>query len=313
MTARLSAPRVLIRTALFLSGAVLLAWMGWSARDEFIAVVRGASAPYLLAAVGLGVFYTMAQGRLLAYLFAKHGTPEPAGMVVAAFLVSQPGKYVPGKVWAAVMQSLVLGTSPSPGAIAISNVELALIGVLHMAALGLMCLWLSYPIVAATTVLAGILVATLLIMLPPAAYGLILPTALKRWLRLNVTEGVALPMRAASAIVVSAMLMVLNLLASYCVLLAVGDAIPQTQHWAVLAVFYLGFAASVLALPVPAGIGLREAAIVGLGLVLAPQVDGALLVSIALLSRCWQLGIDAACLVAGGVYLTVVRRAQNSH
>jgi uncharacterized membrane protein YbhN (UPF0104 family) len=76
------------------------------------------------------------------------------------------------------------------------------------------------------------------------------------------------------------------------------DQIPS-----LLACLYLGFAASLLVVVVPAGIGVREAAVVGLGRMIAPELEPTLIISIALLIRCWQLLVDVASLCLGAFLL----------
>jgi uncharacterized membrane protein YbhN (UPF0104 family) len=176
-----------------------------------------------------------------------------------------------------------------------------------MTALGAACLAAHSATAAVALAVLGIVCGCCITLLPTAAAIRRLPPGFVRFLRVPVDAGIDQPPSLRNAFAINAALVGLNLIASLSVLLAAGSSIPPGQHLNVLAVFYLGFAASFLAIPVPAGVGVREAAIVALGLVLAPQVGSPVLISVALLARCWQLSIDILSLGLGAS-LTALKR-----
>lgn len=297
--------RAALRSLLLLTGAAVLGWLGWTARDEFMRVLGSIEPGYFAAAVLIGTVFMLAQGWLFAMLLAKHGGGSRPMEVLAAFLASQPGKYIPGKIWQAVMQTLTLGRNHSLGSVAIANVELVLIGMVHMASLGGAALFFDRPVIALTLLLAGIALAARITTMPSAALIARLPTRLSRALQPTGTGTVDNPMTVPAALGASLLLALLNLVAALGVLVSAGGAVVPSQYAGILAVFYLGFAASFLALPVPAGLGVREVATVALGLVLSPQIDSHTLISVALLARCWQLATDMICLGVGATMLAL--------
>lgn len=287
------------QAVLLLCGAIFLIWLGWTSREQLAEVFASVFPGVFFSAVILGVVFMAAQGLLFTFLLAKHGNQRGDSDAISAFLISQPGKYIPGKVWSAVMQKIVLGRRYSLGGVAIANVELVVIGAIHMTALGLACQFYQRPLLAGLSIAAGLALGMAIMRLPTGALAARMPPAVARLLKLPAIQAHEEPVSMRDALGVSLALLGLNLAASFLVLLAAGDAIPAGQSVEILAIFYLGFAASFAAIPVPAGIGVREAAIVGIGLLLAPHVDGALLVSVALLARAWQLATDLLCFGLG--------------
>lgn len=275
------------------SGLAVLAAMAWMARHELAVAVRGISLPGFLGAVLLGILLTTLQGRLFHELLGKHGGRSRTRDVVAAFLVSQPGKYVPGKVWPALMQSLTLGRAHSLLGLGIANVEIVLLGMVQMTLLGAACLLFPHPL-AVLALLAGVVVTTVQTVAPTAKLLGRMPDGLKRRLRLSpgaTAPDHPVPLARAAWLNLAATLA--NVGASSSLLLAAGELVPPDQIASILAVLYLGFAASFLVVPVPAGVGVREAATVGLGMLITPEVPATTLVAVSLLARAWQLAVDA--------------------
>jgi glycosyltransferase 2 family protein len=297
--------RAALRTLLLLGGAAVLCLLGWTARDEFMRILGSVEPGYFALTVLIGTVFMFAQGRLFAMLLAKHGGDSNSMGVLAAFLASQPGKYVPGKIWQAVMQSLTLGRKHTLGSVAVANVELALIGIVHMTTLGGATLFIERPAISLAFLVAGVALAARIATMRTTALIARLPTRLSSAIQPAGAGTDDNPMTMPAALGASLLLAGLNLVAALGVLISVGDAIAPAQYAGILAVFYLGFAASFLALPVPAGLGVREAATVALGLILSPEVDGHTLISVALLVRCWQLATDMICLGAGATILVL--------
>jgi hypothetical protein len=291
------------RIVLFLCGAVVIGWLAWSARGDLVVVLTGIRPGFFAVAVLLGVVFAVAQGALFSRLMAKHGSDAGSRELVAAFLLSQPGKYIPGKVWPAVMQSLALRGKSSFAGIAVANVELIVVAISQMTALGLAALWIASPFIAVAPLASGLALGAVIIMFPTAALIRRLPVRVTALLRVSLSEGHCKRPSIWNAVGLSSLVLGLNLAASLCVLLAAGPSISTKEYAPILASLYLGFAASLLAVPVPAGIGIREAATVGLGLLVATGVPSSILISVALLARCWQLVTDVACLGLGAAML----------
>ncbi len=300
------------RWILLALGLVALLAMFWASRSTLADLASGLDATLMVAAVLLGLVLTAVQGVMLHRLFAKQGACLSTGKVVTAFLVSQPGKYVPGKIWSVVLQSLALGPGTGHGmaATAIANIELAGITIVQMAGLGLACLLVGQPLLAIPLLLAAAVAGGLIALVPTSRLTAFLPSRLRRSHQVVVVEDSAPRHAAAGMVLMSAMLTGLNLITSMSVLGALGEALPSEHLFPVLATLYLGFAAGMLAVPVPAGLGAREAASVGLGIVLVPAVPVDLVLSVVLLARCWQLAVDAVCFATGMALISLSKSSR---
>jgi len=296
------------RAVLTLAGLLILGWFAWRSRHAFGEVLAGTQPLRFLLACVLGIVFTIVQGMLFSHLVHKHSRGNAAGPLMAAFLLSQPGKYIPGRIWSTFAQSIALRQSSSLGCLAVANVELAIIGMIQMTALGIACLHPT-PIALSVGAFALATLTCVVIMLLPTISWLArgLP-GLARWLHLPAIDADRRVPRLREAFALTLLSLATNFAASWSVLLAADASIPAAIRLPLLASLYLGFAAGVLALPVPAGIGVREAATVGLGAMLAPQVPAALLVSVTLLVRCWQLVTDVSCLGLGLLLQARARR-----
>lgn len=281
------------------AGGAVLAWMTWHSRTDIIRLLHGASSGWLIAAVLAGVALNAVYGLLFDRILCKYsGAPHPL-LNTSVFLMSQPGKYVPGKLWQAVLQSIVLGRRTRLAAVAVANIELSLVAVAHATGLGIALLFGPTSILAVATVLATLAVCHVL---AGTSFIRRLLTALPRlrnWLApadgcTSIDSSNPLPI-----LLLNVAAMATNAIASWCLLLAANTALSTLQLQHLLASLWLGIAASLLAIPVPAGLGIREAAMAGFGAALARDVPTTLLISIALLARCWQLLLDVASVAIG--------------
>lgn len=289
------------RVALKLFGVTVLCFLAWHSRGALREVLDNVDPQHFVIACAAGVMFTVVQGLLFLRLVRKHSHGHTNSNLLAAFLLSQPGKYVPGKIWAPLMQALALKQPANVAALAVANVELTAIGAIQMSALGLACLhatellFLSGIIAVASALCVAIIglptITWLARPFPRFARWLKLPAIDEDWQAARLSESLGLTLLSFAA----------NFAASWCVLLAAGATIPSGMALHTLASLYLGFVTGLLAFPVPAGIGVREAATVGFGALLVPQIPASLLVSVALLVRCWQLLVDATCLGLGAL------------
>lgn len=255
---------------------------------------------YFLAAIIAGVGLTLVQGIYLWRLMGKNGSALPAAAVVAAFMVGQPGKYVPGKIWAPLMQKAALGPDSSLVLIGMSNLELALVVLVQMTSLGITCLFFDQPWLALPTLLAGILSGAAALRVDLLArMALLMP---RMTARLGMTNTRSHRLNKAGwlhAFWLSAAVLMATLLTSWLVLAAMGTENPWPDQAAILGTLFLGFGSSLVVFPVPAGLGIREAATAGIGVFTAPGITAAELVSVALFARLWQLAVDLVCLAVG--------------
>lgn len=288
-------------------GAVLLA-LGWHSRDDFVRVLHRASPSWFAFAIVAGVVLNGVYGLLFDGILSKYtGRSHPAKHV-AAYMMSQPGKYLPGKLWQAVMQSVVLAGQSTVTSVGMANIELSLAAVLHAAGLGMVCLFAGRPPLAVAAAAAALAAGWAFVRFPSGQLLLKLFPRLGKWLRATHDDPSAARAGSRSLFLLTTVSMATNFATSWCLLVAAHTSLTTLQLAHLLASLWLGIAASLLALPVPAGLGIREAAVAGFGALLAPDVPATELISIALLVRCWQLVVDVSSVLAGWLLWHAARR-----
>lgn len=284
---------------LALAGGVVLALLAWHSRADLLRVLHGVSPYWFGGSVLAGVCLNVVYGLLFDAILCKYTGRSHRRRHVAAFMLSQPGKYLPGKLWQAAMQSIALAGQSSVTSVGIANIELSLVAVLHATGLGVACLFAAHAPLALLAAAAALAVGWAFVRLPSAKLLLMALPRLRKWLRTTHGEDAPTPVRSGWLFVLTAASLTVNFAASWCLLIAAHTTLSPLQLAHLLASLWLGIAASLLALPVPAGLGVREAAVAGFGALLAPDVPATLLISIALLARCWQLLVDVTSVLVG--------------
>ena len=293
--------RAAFRFALMLVGISVLAWLAWMSRHEFLQLAASLSSGRFLLAVLLGVLLTLIQAQLFSSLYRRYVDGANGRALVSAFLVSQPGKYIPGKVWSVLIQSGALNSKVRIGQLALANIDLTVVTIIQVTFLGICCsihdARYAWPVMI-LGVLAGALafkysIAEKIIRLSPrltSVFGIALDAGIGESMRIRTVA----PLIFAS--------MMVNLAASMILLSAVGVEISSDMRLPLLSVLYLSLAISVLTFVIPAGLGIREALSAGVGLVMLPDVPVELILSAALLFRFWQILVDFVCLVVGALF-----------
>lgn len=289
-----------IRTTLAILGFGLLAWLTWDSREELSRLLADCNISLLSASVALGIVFTLAHGALFANLVRKHGGSNTGTIALAsAYLMSQPGKYIPGKVWSIGIQMLALEKTTRLPQVAIANVELAMVAAAQSIAMGIALLFGNSLLLVCLLLAAGSIACAAISVFPSTSLLSRLAPKLSLAMGLGNDSSGSTRFSILRAIGLNAACMALNIAASWCVLLATTSGVSDADRLPVLSSLYLGIAAGILALPVPAGIGVREVAAAGLGTLLFPSVPPPLVISVALLFRCWQIPVDIGCLAFG--------------
>lgn len=293
-----------------LAGVLVIAWLAWHSHNNLLRVLRGASPCWIVASIGAGIALNLVYALLFDSILSKYGgQPRPA-LHIAVYMMSQPAKYVPGKVWQAVTQSIVLRGRSSFASVGVTNIELSVVAVLHATGLGLVCLFVSNPPIAIVIAAATIACGWALVRFPSGQMLLALIPRLRHLLRPDTSEKQDLVVGSATLLYLTMAALATNFAASWWLLVAAHTGLSTLQVLHLLASLWLGIAASLLALPIPAGLGIREAVMTGIGTVLVPGVPTNLLISIALLVRCWQLLVDFASMCAGWLLWHAASRAE---
>lgn len=287
------------RAWLYAFGVLVLLALAWHSRDALTEILVSLRPGEFTGAVVLGVALTTAQGLLFGLLLRKNGSSGPLRGALVAYLVSQPGKYVPGKIWGPLMQKASMGKDSSLVSIGTSNIELAVVSLMQMGCLGGACLAIAYPATSLALLAAGVVIGALLLRLRALAIVSRSLPAFGNWLGIDPAMPAAPPTPFPVAIGLSLGVMTLTLAASWLVLQATGLNYPVPEQATLLGTLFMGFGLSLLMLFVPAGLGVREAVTAGIGIVTAPGFTESQLIAVALVARAWQLAVDLACLLLG--------------
>lgn len=292
------------RVLLFALGLGVMVSLGWIARDELSKALENVNPAVFLIAVLLGLVSTIFYGIAFANIARKHAAQASRPELVGAFLLSQPAKYVPGKVWTAAMQTASLSGRASLAVTAVSNIELMIFGILQMSALGLGCaLWKFNAIAAIAIWIAGLGASLGLLALPTATWMSLLPERLTNILGVRPPSTEKRSPRTPKLLFISALCIAANFAASWCMVASFGPSLNASDQMLILSALYLGFASSILALPVPAGVGVREVAAVAIGMIVAPEIAPSLVAAATLVARLWQVAVDVGATLAGALLL----------
>jgi len=289
-----------LRTVTTLASLALLVWFAWGVRHEVTGALKSYRHDFLILSILAGVVFTVVQAWIFALLVIRRTAPGPMRPMVAAFLLSQPSKYVPGKIWPVFVQAAILGPSARPMPITLANLQLFVISLLHLLALGLLCIdeFSLRGLVAA--LLIGPVGGAMVIALP---VGAMVKRIAPRFAQRTAVEGDLAfgPHTLCNSAIGILVSMVANLLASSTLLLAIGAAVPHDDIAKLLAILYLSNILGALVVVVPAGIGIREAAAAALGAMLVPGIPASLIVTAAVMFRLWQIAVDVLCFALGWI------------
>lgn len=297
-----------LRTAATMTSLLVLSWLVWDVWDDIVLTLSDTSPHLLVASIAFGVAFTAIQGLVFAILMARHTDPGPTWRMVCAFLLSQPSKYIPGKVWPVFVQSAVIGSRAPPVPVTLANLELFLLNLLHLVALGVLCHEGFTPVGIVSALAIGPVAGALVMRVPTGRLVERLAPSIGRRLGMASSRdrGRVSALPAGGTILAS---MLANLSASYLVLMAAMGIVPGDQILAVLSVLYLSNVAGTLVFLIPAGLGVRELAAAGLGAMMLPGTPASLVVTAALVFRLWQVLVDAASFATGALALRLGPRS----
>jgi hypothetical protein len=262
----------------------------------------------VVAAILLLIASNASAAMLFAVLARSHGAPEARRSELAGgFLISQAAKYAPGRVWGVVVQGLLMGAGASLRTLIVANIEIALVVLAGTTAVGVSLAggavygpWISVALLAGSWL-------ALLGLVRGRVFGTVV-THFQRWLPARLQSfGVPHPhSKLGDRWIPNGLLCFLVFYASgWITLLAWGLGMPVDESIKLTALLSVSYALGVLSL-LPAGIGAREAAFVGLGHLM--NSDMATLATVAIVTRMAMVLIDLASLPLGLLMWTWAKR-----
>jgi uncharacterized membrane protein YbhN (UPF0104 family) len=287
--------------ALTLLGIGFLLALAWDQRDALSRVLL------TLRPMGVGVAVLMlvasnaSSATLFAVLARSHGAPESRRSALAGgFMLSQVAKYVPGRVWGVVVQGLLMGAGASLRTLIVANVEVALVVLGAVTAVGLaLAGGAVYGPWVSVLLLAGSWLA--LLGMVRGRFLALVVARLQGWLPARFQSvGAAAAPRCADTndrwLPLALVCLLVFYASGWLILLAWGLAMPLDDSIKLTALLSVSYALGVLSL-LPAGIGAREAAFVGLGHLM--HADMPTLAAVAIVTRLVMILGDFASLPLG--------------
>lgn len=277
------------RLILTLSALGFVAWSAWTLRGRFpdqpIEIERGTAALGIIAAIPSALLVGVAWSLLIRSMAER---PPPLSLVLSVYSTASLGKYVPGRVGQGVMRLAGLGSfGYSMRMIAASMIIELLSWIATGACTAALLLWLgSGQLRAVLGTYAPLVAAACLIGV--VALAVVNRTMYPRFVRRALCAEGSGPLLPKSMPLLHLASWTLFALHGILLARAVGvDDLGPGAHAA--AVFVLAPIAGFLALPIPAGVGVRESFTM-LGVAPIVGVNNAL--AVALLSRAASLVAD---------------------
>lgn len=299
--------RVLVAT-LLCAGLAFIAYLTWKYRSEIASQLASANVALALAAVGTLLLSNLGIALVFSELVNQEmPSRKPEGMVLmGTFLLSQIAKYVPGRVWGAVLQGAAVGPALSIHRLVRINVDLtAMAAVVTMGSALAFLGWIAW----------GAWVGLLALALTTAATGMIMVQRPSVWLhallgrflpRLRMAES---PQHGASRASALGGTGVLLFVSGYCVgwlmlsMAVTGVSFEEGLHLtSMLSLSYLAGLLSML----PAGLGVREAFLLASSAWL--KMDMASVTLLAIVTRLAMVAVDLLSMPIAGILLLLRRR-----
>jgi hypothetical protein len=276
------------RYPLFLVGLAFVIVLAWKSWDEISGFMEKLDEKEFLLSLVVGVVGNLVTAGLFKNLLGKHGVEVSGKLALKMFLIGQIAKYIPGKIWGMAYQILHLSGLAAATGLVLANLEM-MVAVMFITAI-------------IALVLSGILINKLLaaIIFIVGMFGFVFLYK-KNMLRFFVKFMPAIvkpkglfkednyhPLDPLTGGVFFIAFVLFYVVSNMLMLNAVfGFSIEESLVYiATLSAAWIG---GVLAIIVPAGMGVREVLFVAFSNYVSPGHAVEMLVSIAVVSRFWQI------------------------
>jgi uncharacterized membrane protein YbhN (UPF0104 family) len=281
-------------------GILFIAYIGTRYWEELAFAFTGFDQTLFALSVAAGVLGNLGVALLFRSLLVKHDAPVSARDAASLFYVSQVTKYVPGKIWGILYQASRVEGMTGSIAILLSNIELMAIAAFTNIVIAIAVLSVNpYPVVSWSVLILGI----------GCTYYATKANTLRfvrKFLHKKLGADINDPLAPSDNLTVdllaywvcSGLFVVANL-----ALLSAFFDLDSISNLHLIAYLLLASALSVLVVVMPAGIGVKEVVFLLLAGGWTEHYEG-LLVSIAIVSRFWQVIMD----FSGAALVLALRR-----
>lgn len=308
---RIRCSRACVIRVMVAIGLSFLGYLVYQSRDAFLEAVAISSMPEIAGSIFLLLFANVFVSVLFAAMLGESdGETSRLRQTAGMFLLTQLGKYLPGRVWGVVAQVSTLRAAGSPGRVVAVNVELAVVVLFTTSGVGgALLLAHNYGVVIGLTALVAAFAMTASVVqrawvLELLGRGLTRIPLLKK---LAVSQDVRCPVaRSGGAPVIALAGFWAMYLMGWWVHAGALPGVAELGTGLVVACLSLSYVVGLVSM-LPAGLGAREATL----LLLAPVsgVPFELMALLAITSRIALILVDGVGALIGFV---IVRTAEES-
>lgn len=308
---KINRPRGGIYRAILVLGLAFLGYLAYLSRDALQETIATVSAPEFTLAIVLLVLANVSAALLFTSMLSR-SAPDAATYrrVGGVFLMTQLGKYVPGRLWGLVAQITWLRYAKSTGRLVAVNVELALIVLLTTAGVG-GALLIEHWCGSAAGIIALIvafattaLMAQRELLLRAFKHGMAQVSFLKKYRPLgDASLEFSRPKWAMVSALAGFWIMYLT---GWWVLVATLPGVSEVGAGLIVACLSLSYVVG-LASMLPAGLGARELALVILAPISGVPLD--MMAMVAIISRTALILVDGICSLIGFVATRTPQRS----
>lgn len=282
--------RQLISLILLLSGVVFIAVLLGRSWGQIADLLVAADFGLLALSCGVGIASMIATSLFFHYLLGKHALHLPVSDVHRLFFFGQIAKYVPGKIWGILYQAASVNKKGASQSIAAANLDLMVISILSNLSLGMVLVASGASLVLAAVIFFLGLYVTVLASrstLSGKVVGWVLSKmASDRAAEFGDADSPA--SRVMPVVLYYIMICFTGVMAYYLMMHSVfsfsfADVVSYIGY------LILAWVAGVFLFLAPAGMGVRELVFIAFGTYLGPGVSVDTLVTIAVVSRFWQV------------------------
>ena len=299
--------RKIARNILLYLGLVFIASLLWKSWEEVYQIVAQMNYVIFCLSVFAGIPGIVVTAFLFNSFLAKYDISIPDVKAIQIFVVSQIAKYIPGKIWGLIYQASHIQGFPATAGVIMANTEL-MFAVMFMTS------------IAAIIVLAAqfsLALSILILIIGGVAFVLLCRTSAFIWLArfalrvLNKQGDYGQSNQQANIESLRGLLIYVLFTAiyigSYLLMLQAVFDIGMFDSLILIALLSIAWIGGVLSLVFPAGVGIREFLFIFFSVQVELDYSFELLVSIALVTRFWQVLQEVSALAL--VFLLTGRRS----
>ena len=279
------------RVTLGLIAITFLFWLAWHNRVEIAAALVNAHIGLLALAVGMGLLANYLTGLPFHLFLGQHGVNVPVRAACQLQMLAQLAKYVPGKIWSALLQAQVSGIA-RVGGFFFAGIDTSLFLMCMLTGLGLAFLLLVYS----SFVGVSLVIVTLLITSLVASQALLARVSKRFFVRHDSPDEGDISSRpndrSATKFFTVGIIHSATHVASIMLLLAATTNLAPHDMFIATASVLLAWVLGNLAVILPSGIGVREAAFIALASIFSLQADISTISTVAVLIRFAQIVQD---------------------